>query len=196
MEEHWIMYDLGELYEIQATHLWNYNVFGETDKGVKDVYFDYSQDGQTWLEFGAYTFSEATGSDNYAGEIGPDFNFTVAQYVLMSVSTNWGNAECQGFAEIKLNVTPGATYVSQPSTPQLLFEAYPNPASENFTVQLERGQHVIVELISNTGQLVYSQETSKHRFTVPVDHLADGIYFIRITDDNQISATSRIAVCR
>ena len=42
---HWIQYDLGYIYPITSSYIWNYNVFEQTDKGFKDVVIDYSIDG-------------------------------------------------------------------------------------------------------------------------------------------------------
>ncbi|MCB0762798.1 MAG: hypothetical protein KDC12_14825, partial [Flavobacteriales bacterium] len=103
-QEHWIMYDFANLYALEQSIVWNYNVPGDTDKGIKTIIIDTSTNGTSWNEWGTIVIDEAPGQDTYEGEMGPDFNGVAARYVLISVVDNWGDASCQGFAEIKFNI--------------------------------------------------------------------------------------------
>ena len=99
--QHWIRYDLGELHKLQATRVWNYNVQGETNKGFKTVFVDYSVDGTTWQQLGgAYTWPQAPGNSQYVGFLGPNFNDVKARYVLISATENFGGGACRGFSKI------------------------------------------------------------------------------------------------
>ena len=104
-EGHWIRYDLGGYYELNLSHFWNYNVFGETSRGVANMVVDWSLDGTNWNFWGDINLEEAPGSENYFGETGPDFEGLVVRYLLLSVTSNHGGI-CYGFSEIKLDVTP------------------------------------------------------------------------------------------
>jgi hypothetical protein len=95
---HWIMYDLGERYELHQSHVWNYNVLNETDKGFQSVVIDYSDDGITWNEYGQYTWPEAPGDSAYSGFTGPDFQGTYARYVLITTLDN--SPACKGIGKV------------------------------------------------------------------------------------------------
>ena len=95
---HWIVYDLGERYELHQTHVWNYNVENETDRGFQSVVIDYSLDGVTWNEFGQYTWPEAPGDNTYSGFSGPDFQGTFARYILITTLDN--SPACKGIGKV------------------------------------------------------------------------------------------------
>lgn len=95
---HWILYDLGDRHELHNTQIWNYNKNGETSMGMSAVAIDFSLDGNSWTEFGTYAWALASGSDNYGGFVGPNFNGTYARYVLIS-SLDAGSA-CKGLGKV------------------------------------------------------------------------------------------------
>lgn len=99
--QHWIKYDFGNIYKLQGTRIWNYNVLNQTNKGFKTVAIDYSLDGTTWTTLGSnYTWNQASGISDYSGFVGPNFNDIKARYVLISAINNWGDATCSGFSKI------------------------------------------------------------------------------------------------
>jgi len=99
---HWIRYDMGQNYIMGQTHVWNYNVAGETDKGMGSVAIDISLDGNTWTTVGAYNWPLASGASDYSGFIGPDLMGTNARYVLIT-SLDPSNA-CRGIGKVVFNV--------------------------------------------------------------------------------------------
>ena len=101
---HWIQYDFGIAYNLLTSHFWNYNVVGEVEKGFKDVKIDYSTDGTNWTLWGDFSFAEATGGNDYAGETGPNFNDIQARYLLITAVNNHGGNACSGLGELKIDV--------------------------------------------------------------------------------------------
>lgn len=101
---HWIQYDFGSEYELLSSHFWNYNVIGEVEKGFKDVKIDYSLDGSNWTFFGDFSFGEATGGNDYLGEVGPDFGGTQARYLLITAVNNHSGESCSGLGELRINI--------------------------------------------------------------------------------------------
>lgn len=101
---HWVLFDLYETHKIHNTHIWNYNVAGQTGKGFKDVLIDYSIDGNNWLELTSDTWAQAPGTTGYTGFVGPEFGGVAARYVLISGTSNWNNDNCSGFSEWKMFV--------------------------------------------------------------------------------------------
>jgi len=102
---HWILYDLGHIYKLEDVHLWNVNDPENLQDGIKTVVFDYSQDGNDWVEFGEQTFEMATGKSIYEGDEAFSFDGIKARYLLMTVLETWGG-DCAGFGEIRIGVAP------------------------------------------------------------------------------------------
>ncbi len=77
------------------------------------------------------------------------------------------------------------------------FSMYPNPASEYITITLTvtendkdfvRPSEFNVQIIDNVGISYYSTTKTEDSFTIPVSHLKDGNYFVRITYGNKIES--------
>lgn len=81
---HWIHYDLGRIYQLKQSHIWNYNVPSETDKGFSQVVVDYSIDGINWIELDTFNWSQASGESSYTGFEGPHFQGMPARYVMFT----------------------------------------------------------------------------------------------------------------
>ncbi len=195
-QEHWILYDLANLYAINESVIWNYNVPGETDRGIKSIVIDTSTNGSTWNAWGSYTVGEAAGNETYEGEVGPDFNGIAIRYILISVVENWGDAECSGYAEIKFNVGPGATAVEEQVDPSIGFSAYPSPASSLLTINMDEYRGGYIDVLNASGEIVLSQSVTSDRTTIGISDLAEGMYFVRVTDSDGLSAVQRFTVMR
>lgn len=100
---HWILYDLGFTYSITTTHFWNYNVNGQSGYGMKDIYIDYSLNGNNWNNAANFQLSQANANNNYLGEIGPDLGGINARYILITAANNWGGS-CTGLSEVRFNL--------------------------------------------------------------------------------------------
>lgn len=100
---HWILYNLGHLYELKDSKFWNANHPDFLQDGLKDVVIDYSVDGINWEEWGTFTLPMATGDKTYEGSTGPDFTATTARYVLITAMDNHGG-NCYSMSELKINV--------------------------------------------------------------------------------------------
>lgn len=95
---HWLMYDLGERYELISSQVWNYNVPGQTDKGFEMVKVDYSEDGSTWNNLGEFNWLLAPGENGYSGFSGPEFNGIRARYVLFTSLDD--TLTCRGISKV------------------------------------------------------------------------------------------------
>lgn len=192
-EENWILYDLGAIYTLEDTHVWNYNVTGSTDNGMQDIIIDVSNDGSTWSEWGVHTVNEAPGLEEYGGEIGPDFDGEATRFVLISISTNWGG-DCYGFAELKLNLGEMATQISEPTQTSLVFGVYPNPAKDALTVQLHDMVNPQISLFSINGRLIERMRPTSPTVTLDVSDLAVGMYLIQVVESDGSSGVKRVSV--
>jgi hypothetical protein len=98
---HWILYNFSDIYKFQQSRVWNYNDSTQTNKGIRQVVVDYSMDGNTWTALGGtYNWPKASGTSDYAGFIGPNFNNIKARYILISALNNHGNITCTGLSKI------------------------------------------------------------------------------------------------
>jgi hypothetical protein len=75
-----------------------------------------------------------------------------------------------------------------PLTP--VFTLYPNPVSDNFSVELTNDQtgQMKVDIVSVNGQIMRSlmlnKEQQSTQFTLPSNNLSKGVYFIQIQVGN------------
>ena len=108
----WIQYDLGQIYLLTETQVWNYNALSNTGRGFKDVAVDFSTDGVNWTELGTFMWEEASGDTDYEGFPGPDFGNIPVRYVLVTSLSNWGDTGCSGFSKIVFNYSGCASFGS------------------------------------------------------------------------------------
>ncbi|MEM1119967.1 MAG: PA14 domain-containing protein [Bacteroidota bacterium] len=126
--QHWIQYDFGTLYRLDASQVWNYNAQNATNQGFEQATIDYSSDGINWQELGTFNWSLAPGTNNYAGFAGPDFSGITAQYVL--ISSNDDPNSCRGLSKVAFNAVscPNISFTT-PSVNATLIEPTTIPVS-------------------------------------------------------------------
>ncbi len=90
-----------------------------------------------------------------------------------------------------MNNTAGVSILSTQdfNSKNLKASIYPNPASTNFTIEMEN-EVKSVEIYSIQGQKVMSA-TSKN---VNVSNLSKGMYLVRIEDENNAVATQKVVI--
>jgi hypothetical protein len=74
---------------------------------------------------------------------------------------------------------------------------YPNPAKENVTVSMDKGQAVIsqVNVLDITGKVVLTQNAvSAHQVVLNTENFTKGIYLVNVKLANGASATKRLAI--
>ncbi|MEE9374316.1 MAG: PA14 domain-containing protein [Saprospiraceae bacterium] len=98
---HWIHYDLGQVYILKQSRVWNYNVNGSENLGFQNVVVDYSKDGTNWTQLGIYSWNTANGDNTYTGFDGPDFGSKTARYIMIT-STDGG--PCRGISKVTFTV--------------------------------------------------------------------------------------------
>ena len=70
---HWILYDLGQVYPLADTRIWNVNQEEDLAKGFRQVRVEFSEDSLNWFSLGEFEFEQGTGNFDYGGFEGPDF---------------------------------------------------------------------------------------------------------------------------
>lgn len=80
---------------------------------------------------------------------------------------------------------------------QYRISVFPNPATSFITVQFERGlpKPIHFQLINTAGKVVVEAELSKDQFTIPVGHLAKGVYILKLRNGYGIEVkTEKIVI--
>ena len=179
---HWILYDFGYNYELSSMYVWNYNVAAHTNRGIKDVYIDYSVDGNTWTELAYTQFQEADGTNSYSGFYGPDFNGEIARYVLITVISNWGDPSCSGLAEIRFDII-NTIDIDEIKNDESLISVYPNPVDD--VLYLNFGALIPQELFLNNagGNKLLHLSGKEIKSMIDVSYLPAGLYLITVFDN-------------
>ena len=190
---HWIMYDLGEIVELQKTHFWNLNTPDRQDMAIRELAIDYSQDGNSWNTWGTVVLQESGGSSFYEGQEGPDLSGSNARFVLLTALSNYGGV-CFGLSEVKIEI--GESLISDVAEVDALaidFNLSPNPATDLIHIQIESEESFNAEiLISNMlGQKFFSSKIfiQKGQVNLPVqlEDIPTGIYSVSIFDGDKLS---------
>lgn len=138
-EGHWIMYDLGNSYVMHEMTLWNINAYQKTNMGAQEIVVDYSTNGEDWTELGYYTMSEGSASSFYQGEQALNFNGVSARYVLITLLSNYGDTNCSGLAEVRINATIDSTVsVDDLSKGLQQIHLSPNPTTANTLLSVDQ----------------------------------------------------------
>lgn len=66
---------------------------------------------------------------------------------------------------------------------------YPNPVRDYLTVNYNTNQAYDIAVYNSLGKLLTTYEKAKSNFQVPVEHLANGLYFISVKDESGKKAT-------
>lgn len=181
---HWILYDLGYVYRIGSTKFWNYNVFGETEKGIRNFTIDYSTDAGNWIEAAASQLEEASGNESYEGETGPDLGGVEARYVLITILNTWGDA-CAGFSEVRFDVD-GVVATDRIEDNQPI-KIFPNPAQQIITLDTDEDVKELI-ILSSTGQELVRMGYQQR---IDISCLPDGVYILRSVNASNKIWTSR-----
>jgi hypothetical protein len=63
---------------------------------------------------------------------------------------------------------------------------YPNPNNGSFSIELNNGLDKTIEIVDVTGRMIFSESSTKDLIQVNADHLANGIYYVRVKSDNAV----------
>ncbi|WP_418604514.1 T9SS type A sorting domain-containing protein [Hwangdonia sp.] len=190
-ETHWIMYDLGYNYVLNETKLWNANEPKNLNYGINEFIVDYSLDGVTWTNLGAFNLEQASGISTYEGAEGPDFNATKARFVLITPTSNFGG-DCYGFSELKMSITDPFLVVEEADVFNAM--AYPNPFINNVTlrmVSLDENAPVKYALYDILGRTIisntFNMSEGNDTYELPLhgNTLSIGIYILKITQNEK-----------
>ena len=67
-----------------------------------------------------------------------------------------------------------------------LYKVYPNPFTNEITIDLENDQPIKMELISLDGKIIYTKTLENRSNVIPLSRIIDGLYILKIIDQNKI----------
>jgi hypothetical protein len=105
----WIQYRFDKVYRLHEMWVWNSNQMteGTMGLGAKDVAIEYSTDGATWVALKDVQFARASGAAGYAHNTTVDLQGIAAQYVKLTIKSNWGGLLAQyGLSEVRFFFVP------------------------------------------------------------------------------------------
>ena len=181
---HWIMYNFGHVYQLGQMDIWNINSPDYLDDGIREMYVDYSVDGETWETLGEFSINQGDGSSFYEGTEGADFDGVEAQYVLITAKSNYGGS-CYGFSEIRFWVD-GIVAVDDIADEELIEATVsPNPFTSVATLHIRsvRDDPVYYSISDELGNvIVKNQELAlfENKIILSGKDFAPGIYFVWI----------------
>ena len=183
-ESHWIMYDLGQLYALTESKLWNANEPANLDFGIQEFHVDYSIDGEIWENLGQFTLDQGNGLSTYEGTDGPDFGEVFAKYVLITPTSNYGG-DCYAFSELKINIGDESAIIDEEDGFSVL--VYPNPFISDLNlkiVTLFEGESIAYQLYDILGRQILSESVEQATLINNIDlsrsDLASGLYILNV----------------
>ena len=198
---HWIMYDLGQVFRLSKTYIWNANEVGKTDVGFKNVVVDYSMDGSNWTELGKYEFSEGNGEAVYGGFEAFDFDGKNVRFVLITAIDNWGDSDCSGIAEVKFNISGvidnNIITANEPEELALSFEIYPNPTVDECVINViahkpEKIDIIITDIMGKeVEEFKKKLKRGENSIELDLDELAPGVYFVTVYQESSGQSISK-----
>jgi len=169
----WVQFQFDKVYRLYEMLVWNANQVIESmvGFGAKAVKVEYSADGQNWTALDGVTeFNRGPGLPGYAANTTVSFGGVAAQYVKITIQSNWGGlAQQVSMSEVKFYYAPmqafnpepaaGATNVSVDAT--LAWRPGREAASHTVYVGTDRD--------AVAGGLVSGKTVTEHRYTPALD---------------------------
>jgi hypothetical protein len=144
---------------------------------------------------GNYSFTNVDVGSYFVYVDIPNFIDTLANINVTSINTTFTNVNyCVDSVKIHLcgNILAGvSTYNTQHSIVQL----YPNPAQNNFTVEVSTSEKQTLQIFDVTGKLVLIQ-TLNGTTNVDASNLNAGVYNVSITSSGTGTANKRLVIVK
>ena len=127
----------------------------------------------------------------YSGEVDVSTYNSSSVYIAFVYFSDGTDSETWEIDDIMIT---GELEVGIEDAEQNIAQVYPNPSNGNFNIRLN-GQFNLLEIHSITGRMIYKQEVSGLNISVSLPDAKQGIYFIRLTNqETGISFSKRIII--
>ncbi len=185
----WIQYEFGRVEKLDKMLVWNSNQALESILGVgaKDVKIEYSTDDENWTALGDFEFTQAAGAAGYTPDISVDFAGVPAQFVKLTISSNWGGILAQyGLAEVRFYYVPVTAREPQPAAdanevnPQVNFSWRAGREAASHKVYVSDDQQAVIDGTASAAAVSGPEyETSL---------MLDTTYYWKVTEVNEAEA--------
>lgn len=186
-DSHWIMYDLGAVYELGQSTIWNINNYLRQDDGMSRAILDLSLNGSTWTQVADFDIAKGPVSGTYEGVNGPDLTGNMARFILITGMSNHGGS-CVGLSEFRVQATPASTVNITEVDLGAQLTPNPSPFSERTVIDIELSTDgaYSYSLISIDGRIVQQGKVSINagsaQVVVPGADLRSGMYIFTVTN--------------
>ncbi|WP_396150045.1 T9SS type A sorting domain-containing protein [Flavobacterium sp.] len=148
--------------------LWGQNFSGLLGLGLSGSQFTPQQLGSqtNWVDIGMRGLFYAYNSDGQLYNWGTTIDYDTYQTVYITSPTPYGE--------------PCLLSIKEDSKSDLLI--YPNPVVDQLTISLQNTTTEVNKLFiyNSLGQLVLENQFTQNEISIPVSHLANGVYFLRV----------------
>ncbi|MEA3445633.1 MAG: T9SS type A sorting domain-containing protein [Bacteroidota bacterium] len=121
-------------------------------------------------------------------------------WIFYNVTGGWQNSSLNGALMIRPVFSEQALVaIPEINKKSAVLSVYPNPSSGLFTIDLsdeKNPRSSRLEVFSSTGQLVLSKQISEEKTQLDMRPFSVGIYFVKVTDRNEIIRQGKIMVIR
>jgi para-nitrobenzyl esterase len=89
--------------------------------------------------------------------------------------------------------SPGFVGVNELVKEEIISSLYPNPSDNEITIDFVNSNTMhLVELLDITGKIILSDNTEQSSYSIKKNNIANGMYFLKITNENGASVTQKI----
>ncbi|MBA3706269.1 MAG: T9SS type A sorting domain-containing protein, partial [Bacteroidetes bacterium] len=137
----------------------------------------------------------AVGFVDYSGN---DYHLTaVSPYANLGTDGKDLGADIDSIAFASIYDCNAQTAIIDANQSENHFQIYPNPSNDKLTVSFHNINKPELKIFNALGEEVFSQKISNSlQTTIDISQFHSGIYFIRVTGDNQTSVTQKTVVTR
>lgn len=160
--------DLSEKWENNAwandsRSTYTYNAAGSVNESV----------GQTWVD------------NAWVNSFKDVYSYNSNNKMTEVITQEWNTTQSQWVNNSRLTYTYGQTGFHPIELTERSLVAFPNPFTDQITIQSGlKGMHVI-EVFNTSGQLIYSVKTNENSHKLDLGKLTKGIYMIKTPQNNQ-----------
>lgn len=108
--------------------------------------------------------------------------------VTLTVTNQFGSSTTTKPGYIQVVLNPG---IDEPLNS--LMSIVPNPATNQFTLKVKQGTHLL-EIVSLTGEKVWVAQFTGNKYLAHVGFLPRGIYFVKVTDSKGNATTQKLVL--
>jgi hypothetical protein len=103
-----------------------------------------------------------------------------------------------GFQQSFVAASPSPVTARQLVQPGLSLKVYPNPAAYSLRIESEEAiGHGVLKVVDNNGRLIVNEKVSELKsHSINCESWANGLYLISVTDERNISYSSKLIISK